>query len=141
LVISQRLLRRLDPAHREPVEYSPARLLAAGFREDELHGLKLYRAQRSSDSLSGYKGRIGIFQVMPVTSGLARMIAEGASEWEIDLLLTQTGVESLRRAALNKVKEGITDLDEVERVLGKPEAATARPHAMPQMVLEQADDK
>ena len=119
LVISQRLLRRIDNAHREPVEFPVERLLAAGFREDELADLKLYHALRSADNPTGYKGRVGIFQVMPVTTKLAKMIAEGASEWEIDLQLEQMGIENLRRAALDKVKEGITDLEEVERVLGR----------------------
>lgn len=119
LVVSQRLLRRIDPLHREPIEYPVDRLRAAGFREEELAELKLYKSQVSADNPTGYRGRVGIFQVMPVTNALSRLIAEGASEWAIDELLNSMGVDTLRRAALDKVKEGITDLEEVERVLGK----------------------
>ncbi len=121
LVVSQRLLRRVDSLHREPVEYPIDRLLAVGFTQDELADLKLYRSKTSADNPTGYKGRVGIFQVMPVTHELSRLIAEGASEWAIDELLNSMGVDSLRRAALEKVKEGVTDLEEVERVLGKAE--------------------
>ena len=117
LIISQRLLRRLDPETREEVIVPKAKLLALGFREDELANLTLYRAQ-AEGQYTGYKGRIGIFQVMPITQHLAQLIGEDASDAELSDYLTKNNIQDLRRSALNKVKAGITDIEEVERVLG-----------------------
>jgi len=118
LVIGQRLLRCLDPTQREPYSYSEERLLAAGFHKDELAGLMLYRAKPPAGNATGYKGRVGIFQVMSVTGALVGLIAQGASELEVEQYLQNMGIKDLRRAALEKVKAGITDLEELERVLG-----------------------
>ncbi|WP_421867231.1 GspE/PulE family protein [Motiliproteus sp.] len=117
LVISQRLLRRLDPDNREQIAVPRERLLALGFKDEEINGLTLYRAKPGNNQ-TGYKGRIGVFQVMPVDDGLARTIAEGASDADIEAYLEQRGVQDMRRSALEHVKAGITDIDEVERVLG-----------------------
>ncbi len=121
LIISQRLLRKIDPACREEVEVPRQRLLAAGFSEEELNGLKLYRATPSNENPTGYKGRIGIFEVLPVTRELAAMIAAGATDAEIDGWAREAGIQDLRCSALNKVREGITDVEELERVLGPVE--------------------
>jgi len=135
LVISQRLLRKLDPKSRELIAVPKTRLLALGFKPEELNDLKLYRAKpRNAEyeagasnpekvpphlsNQTGYKGRIGIFQVMPVTNALAELIADGATDAQIERYIQTQGVENLRRSALDKVKAGITDIDEVERVLG-----------------------
>jgi type IV pilus assembly protein PilB len=117
LVISQRLLRRLDPDNVEQIAVPKERLLALGFRADEIADLTLYRARVHNNS-SGYKGRIGIYQVMPVTQALADLIAQGANDAQIATYAQQQGIQNLRRSALNKVKRGMTDIDEVERVLG-----------------------
>lgn len=117
LIISQRLLRRLDPDAREEITVPTARLLALGFEEDELKDLTLYRA-RPEGNHKGYKGRIGIFQVMAITQALTDLISQDASDTQISAHIEQQGVQNLRRSALNKVKAGITDIDEVERVLG-----------------------
>ncbi|WP_136678591.1 ATPase, T2SS/T4P/T4SS family [Neptunomonas sp. XY-337] len=132
LVVSQRLLRRLDPNTREQIAVPKRRLLALGFREDEIDdNLVLYRA-RPAGNQTGYSGRIGVFQVMPVNETLSRMIAGGASDASIDDYLVQQGTADMRRSALNKVKAGITDIDEVERVLGFVENYHASPgHAEP----------
>jgi type IV pilus assembly protein PilB len=117
LVISQRLLRKLDPENAEQIAVPKERLLALGFREDELAELTLFRARVQNNS-SGYKGRIGIYQVMPITQALAALIAQGASDAQIENYAQTQDLQDLRRSALNKVKQGITDIDEVERVLG-----------------------
>lgn len=117
LIISQRLLRRLDPDAREEITVPTARLLALGFKEEELKDLTLYRARPEGNN-KGYKGRIGIFQVMPITQALTDLISQDASDTQISAHIEQQGVQNLRRSALNKVKAGITDIDEVERVLG-----------------------
>lgn len=139
LVISQRLLRRLDPKTKEAVAVPHARLLTLGFKKEELKDLRLYRAKpknKEEESLdvdeqnearhvlgasmyqSGYKGRVGVFQVMPITPALAQLITNGATDIEIDVHIQKQGIEGLRASALDKVRQGVTDIDELERVLG-----------------------
>lgn len=118
LIISQCLLRKLDPSTRERVEHPKERLLAIGFKEDEIAGLELYQARSGESNPTGYKGRVGVFQVLPVTQTLSRMIAQGVSDHEIESFAKMNGYSDLRRSALDKLKAGITDIEEVERVLG-----------------------
>lgn len=117
LVISQRLLRRLDPETREEVTLSKDKLIAIGFREDEIADLKLFKAVLGKDN-NGYCGRTGVFQVVSVTPELSTMIAEGATEEVVDEYLLQQNIDDIRRHALNKAKEGVIDIDEIIRVLG-----------------------
>ncbi len=117
LVINQRLLRRLDPKTRVKTTEKKERLLAIGFREDEIEDLQLYKA-RPDEKSNGYKGRIGIYQVVSISPEISHLIVDGATDCEIDNHLRENRVSDLRRNALNKLKEGITDLDEVERVFG-----------------------
>ncbi len=117
LVVSQRLLRRLDMHTRREVVVEKERLLAVGFREEEIEDLTLYEAVPGSAN-NGYSGRIGIFQVVPITREISELISEGCTDTEIDVYLQDLGVEDLRRSALNKVKQGITDIGEVERLFG-----------------------
>ncbi|MEM7408171.1 MAG: ATPase, T2SS/T4P/T4SS family [Pseudomonadota bacterium] len=117
LVVSQRLLRRLDPRSRVETTVDRDRLLALGFVDEELDGLKLYRAAPDAHS-TGYRGRTGVFQVVPVNSEVAGMIAGAATEDEIERYVEQRGLHDMRRSALEKVKQGITDVDEVERIFG-----------------------
>ncbi|MCV6611677.1 MAG: ATPase, T2SS/T4P/T4SS family [Amphritea sp.] len=139
LVISQRLVRKLNPAEAEPCIETRERLLAVGFSEDEIQGLTLYRPKQ--DASQPYKGRIGIFQVMPVDKSLARMIADGANDHEIEQYAAHQGVTDLRRSALNKLKAGLTDISEVERILGKVESVLpSEPAALP-MAEEKAPEE
>lgn len=124
LVISQRLLRCLNPDTAVPVTYPKARLLAAGFEENDLDSLQLYEPQERAGN-KGYLGRVGIYQIMEFDETLARIVAEGANEWEISHYLTQNGIEDLRDAAIRKVKAGVTDLNELERILGQVKQAKA----------------
>lgn len=117
LVVSQRLLRCLDSASREEVFVDKERLLAVGFEKEELDDLTLYRAVPTENN-NGYSGRTGIYQVMRVTSRLSKLIINNASSDEIDDYLQKNNTIDIRRSALNKVKEGITDINEIERVLG-----------------------
>lgn len=111
--------------------------MALGFAEHELESLTLYRARAEGNS-SGYKGRIGIFQVMPVTPALAELIAADATDAELNQHLIEHGITDLRRSALNKVKAGITDIDEVERVLGLLEHTAPISRPTPQVNLPSA---
>ena len=114
MIIAQRLARRL--CHCKQAADVPAHTLReAGFDDTALRGgWTLYRAvgcQRCGGS--GYRGRIGIYQVMPVSEAIERLILAHAGTLEIEAQARQEGVLTLRQAGLNKVREGITSLEEV----------------------------
>ncbi len=114
LITAQRLTRRLCTC-KQPVTILDDILLQAGFKEEELDGTwKPYGpvgCERCNGS--GYKGRVGIYQIMPITEALERLILTSASALEIKLQSENEGVLGLRRAGLQKVKQGITSLEEV----------------------------
>ncbi len=115
LVIAQRLGRRLCK-HCKTVEDVPDQvLLDAGFTEDELP-IKIYKPVGCDQCTNGYKGRVGIYQVMPISEAMGRIIMEGGNAIDIADQAAKDGVQDLRRSALNKVKEGITSLEEANRV-------------------------
>ncbi|HET9114261.1 MAG TPA: type IV-A pilus assembly ATPase PilB, partial [Burkholderiales bacterium] len=117
LITAQRLARRLCKC-KQPVEIPAAALLRAGFKEEELDGSwQAYRAagcELCKDT--GYKGRLGIYQVMPITDAMTRIILNNGNAMDIADQARRDGVNDLRRSGLNKVKLGITSLEEVESV-------------------------
>lgn len=139
LVISQRLLRKLDPETRERVNLPKERLLAIGFEESEIEGLELYQAKSGDSNPTGYLGRIGIFQVLPVSKDLAAKIADGATDQEIEAYASSYGVTDLRQSALQKLKAGLTDIDEVERVLGLVESEHIQQLDIPEILMRSSD--
>jgi len=92
-----------------------AALLDAGFRESDLDGTwTLYgpgECERCKGS--GYKGRVGLYEVMPVTEAIQRIIMASGTELDIAIQARKEGVNDLRRSGLLKVKQGLTSLDEV----------------------------
>jgi len=116
LVIAQRLLRRLHDCKRE-VHLPEHALLAEGFTADEVHaGLKVYEAVGCEDCTEGYKGRAGVYQVMPMTDQIQQIVLGGGNVQQITEAALSSGVRDLRRSALDKVKQGITSLVEINRV-------------------------
>ncbi len=116
LVIAQRLVRRLHDCKR-PIELPKAALLAEGFSEEDIDGgLTLYEAVGCAGCNEGYKGRTGIYEVMPMTEDIQRTILEGGSALQIAEVARRQGVRSLRESALLKAKQGITSLAEIDRV-------------------------
>jgi len=114
LITAQRLARRLCPNCKTPVEIPRDALIDAGFREPDLDGSwKAYRPVGCSMCNNGYKGRVGIYQVMPVTDEIQRIILRDGSALEIAEQSEREGVRSLRQSGLNKVKLGMTSLEEV----------------------------
>ncbi len=87
-----------------------------GFQQDELASLKLYEPVGCSECSRGYKGRVGIYQVMPISAEMGRMIMNGSNSLEIAEQSLKEGILDLRRSALNKVRQGVTSLAELERV-------------------------
>jgi type IV pilus assembly protein PilB len=116
LVIAQRLARRLHDCKRE-LQLPESALLAEGFRPDEIkEGIKLYEAVGCADCNEGYKGRLGIYQVMPMTEEIQRIVLEGGNAMAIAEAAERSGVNDLRRSALLKARNGITSLAEINRV-------------------------
>ncbi len=116
LIIAQRLARRLCPNCKRPAELPREALLKEGFREDEVDGLTIYEAQGCEQCVGGYKGRVGIYQVMPVSEAMGRIIMEGGNSMQLADQAAKEGVADLRRSGLRKVMEGITSLAELNRV-------------------------
>ncbi len=116
LVIAQRLIRRLCDSCRDVVKFSPEALLQVGFKEEELDSLELFQAVGCSGCTGGYRGRTGIFEVMPMTNEIAEIVMAKGSTMEIEQQARSDGVESMRLSGLTKVAQGITTLEEVERV-------------------------
>jgi len=114
MITAQRLTRRLCTC-KKPVDTSRAILLAAGFREEELEGdWKPYGPVGCERCLGGgYKGRVGIYQIMPITAAIERIILAHGNAMEIAAQSEREGVKSLRRSGLMKVKQGLTSLEEV----------------------------
>ena len=117
LIIAQRLARRLCDNCKEEKDIPREALEKEGFTAKDLDsGLRIYGPKGCKSCNEGYKGRIGIFQVMEVTEPMGRIIMEGGNAMQIADQAAKEGVYDLRRAGLNKVKEGVTSLEEVNRV-------------------------
>jgi type IV pilus assembly protein PilB len=116
LIIAQRLARRLHDCKRA-VHLPEHALLAEGYTADEVHaGITLFEAVGCEDCTEGYKGRVGIYQVMPMTEGIQQIVLAGGNVQQITEAALDSGVRDLRRSALDKVKSGVTSLIEINRV-------------------------
>lgn len=116
LIIAQRLARRLCEHCKRPADIPPDVLLGMGFQQEELSSLKVYEPVGCSECSRGYKGRVGIYQVMPISAKMGRMVMDGCNSLELAEQALAEGISDLRRSALNKVRQGITSLAELERV-------------------------
>ena len=116
MVLSQRLGRRLCKKCRKPATYDKKKLLSAGFNENELDSLNLYTAKGCPECNGlGYKGRVGFFELMEVTDEVAKAIQAEVSEEQLRKIAVQEGMYTLREAALQKARDGVTSLEEVLR--------------------------
>ncbi len=114
LITAQRLTRRLCENCKQPAEYPHEALLRAGFSENDLDGSwKPYRAVGCSACNNGYKGRVGIYQVMPITEATQQIILSQGTAVDIAHQAQKEGVRDLRQAGLAKVRIGVTSLEEV----------------------------
>jgi len=117
LIIAQRLARRLCPHCKQPLDLPREALLKEGFQEaDVATGIRLFAPKGCDSCTDGYKGRVGIYQVLPVTEAIARIILSGGSAVDIGKQAAAEGVWDLRRSGLEKVKSGLTSLEEVNSV-------------------------
>jgi len=116
LIIAQRLARKLCNNCKQPVEMSTEALLKEGFTEEEIAaGLKIYKPVGCGSCTDGYKGRTGLYQVMPVSEEIQRIILQDGNAVDIAVQSAKEGIWDLRRSGLAKVKAGITSLDEVNQ--------------------------
>ncbi|MGC3981949.1 MAG: type IV-A pilus assembly ATPase PilB [Steroidobacteraceae bacterium] len=116
LIIAQRLARKLCSNCKAPLDLPPEALRKEGFTDAEIAaGLKLFKPVGCSQCSDGYKGRLGIYQVMPITETISRIILRGGDAMEIAEQADKEGVWDLRRSAREKVKNGLTSLDEMHQ--------------------------
>ena len=116
LIIAQRLARKLCNNCKAPIEMPTEALLKEGFTEDDIaEGIKIYKPVGCSQCTDGYKGRTGLYQVMPVTEAIQKIILQGGNAVDIAEQAAVEGIWDLRKAGLSKVKAGITSLDEVNQ--------------------------
>jgi type IV pilus assembly protein PilB len=116
LVIAQRLARRLHDCKKE-LKLPEAALLAEGYKPEEVAaGITLYEAVGCPDCNEGYKGRLGIYQVMPMTDEIQKIVLQGGSAIDIAEAAKRDGINDLRASALLKARNGVTSLAEINRV-------------------------
>jgi len=117
LIIAQRLARRLCSNCKQPRDIPKEALLKEGFSEvDIAAGLRIFAPKGCSNCTDGYKGRVGIYQVLPVTDAIAKIILTGGSAVDIGEQAAKEGVWDLRRAGIEKVKNGLTSIEEINSV-------------------------
>lgn len=117
LILAQRLARKICSQCKEEVKLSPHALIKVGFSEEEANSIRCYRGKGcSACNNTGYKGRIALYEVMPISDEIRELILEGASANEIKKTAIRLGMKTLRMSGLTKVKEGITSIEEVLRV-------------------------
>jgi type IV pilus assembly protein PilB len=118
LITAQRLGRRLCPQCKKPKDIPPETLLRAGFTAEDLDGSWQPLGPIGCDHCkgSGYKGRVGIYQVMPITDDMRQVIMRNGNALDIAVQARKEGVRDLRQSGLLKVKSGMTSLEEVEAI-------------------------
>jgi len=116
LIMAQRLARRLCEHCKTVDEVPKEALLEEGFEEQELSELTVYKAVGCDRCTRGYKGRVGIFQVMPISEAMGRIIMEGGNSLQLGDQAAAEGIATLRQSGLKKIRAGVTSLEEINRV-------------------------
>jgi type IV pilus assembly protein PilB len=117
LIIAQRLARRLCSHCKQPMDVPAEALRKEGFQESDIAaGIKVYGPKGCGNCTEGYKGRVGIYQVMEVSDALGRIIMAGGNAIDIADQAAKEGVWDLRRSGLEKVRAGMTSLEEINSV-------------------------
>jgi len=116
LIMAQRLGRRLCEHCKIPADFPDKVLLAAGFKQEELHDLKIFSAVGCEYCTNGYKGRVGVYQVLTLTDKMRTLILNGGNTDQLAECALAEGFNDLRRSGLNKVRMGLTSLEEIDRI-------------------------
>lgn len=115
MIVAQRLARRLCSACKEEVSHDAQQLEKLGFTKMEANS-SIFGPVGCDQCTNGYKGRVGIYEVMPVSEAMERLILKEATAVDIADLAKEEGVDNIRRSAIKKVLEGVTSVDELMRV-------------------------
>jgi type IV pilus assembly protein PilB len=116
LVVAQRLVRRICNYCKEPIEQPPLTLVNVGFKESDARHIRLFKGRGCERcSNTGYKGRVGLYEVMEIDDELREMILAGASAFELRQRALQKGMMGLRGSGLEKIRLGVTTIEEVVR--------------------------
>jgi type IV pilus assembly protein PilB len=117
LILAQRLARKICSDCKVEAAIEPEVLAQAGFRDEQIQGARLFKgAGCRTCGDSGYKGRIALYEVMPMTDRLKEMVLQGASSAELKQEMIAEGVNTLRLSGISKILEGVTTVEEVVRV-------------------------
>jgi type IV pilus assembly protein PilB len=116
LIMAQRLARRLCEYCKKEADFPENILLSAGFKQEELGSFKIYDAVGCEHCNNGYKGRVGIYQVMPISEKMRALILRGGNSMEMAELAKSEGINDLRASGLLKIRQGVTSLEEIDRV-------------------------
>lgn len=116
LIIAQRLARKLCASCKKELDVPREALLREGFPEAALGSFKIYGPAGCDNCKGGYKGRVGIYEVVKITPALQRIIMEDGNSLDISLQMRKEGFNDLRTSALLKAMQGVTSLEEVNRV-------------------------
>ena len=117
LIIAQRLARRLCSHCKQPADIPKEALLRQGFKEEQLKEATFYKAVGCDQCTEGYKGRVGVYQVMPISDEMGRLIMKGCTAIDIADQAKKEGIPDLRESGLKKVAQGMTSLEEINRVV------------------------
>jgi len=117
LIIAQRLGRRLCSHCKQLLDIPKEALLKEGFKEEELGDLTIYGPVGCDQCNGGYKGRVGIYQVMPISEAMGKLIMEGGNAIQLADLAKSEGVNDLHASGLLKVRQGILSLEELNRIV------------------------
>jgi type IV pilus assembly protein PilB len=116
LIMAQRLGRRLCEYCKAPADLPDKVLIEAGFKQEELRDLKIFHAVGCEHCTNGFKGRVGIYQVLTLTDKMRTLILNGGNTDQLAECALAEGFNDLRRSGLNKVRMGITSLEEIDRI-------------------------
>jgi len=116
LVEAQRLIRKICANCKEPVEVQPQALLNVGYKKDEIGTFTVYKGRGCEKcNNTGYKGRVGLIEVMAIDDDIRELILSGGTAIDIKKKAAEIGMISLRRSGLIKIKDGVTTIEEVVR--------------------------
>jgi type IV pilus assembly protein PilB len=113
MVLSQRLTRKLCPHCKREEKYNPEDLESMGFSEEEIPDLKIYGPKGCPQCNNGYKGRVGLYELMEVTDEVSKAINAGVPEDQLRKIAMSEGMFTLREAGLEKIRQGVTSVEEV----------------------------
>lgn len=116
LIMAQRLARKLCPSCKQKEELPAKTLIEEGFSEEEIDNLVTYKAVGCNNCTGGYKGRVGIFQVMPVSEAMEKIIIANGTTKELEDQSIKEGIFTLRESGLQKIRAGTTSIEEINRI-------------------------